>query len=161
MNASKVQIRVNPAISPDQLFDFYVRNDVCEKGFGKDIAAKVLSHSSLIIGAFEGDKLVGIARALFDGLSTIIMEFCLELALQGPNLRYNNGSLVEQDSCGVGKRMIETLVRESYKMGSTFISTEVLQNCEESIYTGCGFRENAGLLIYYIDKRPYVNQARD
>jgi len=55
-----VRVKVNSTITPEQLFSFYERNDVCERGFGKDVAAKVLGHSSLIVGAFEGDRLVGL-----------------------------------------------------------------------------------------------------
>ena len=63
-----VQILVNPPITPEQLFAFYERNHVCEVGYGQEIASRVLTRSSLIVGAFEGDTLVGLARALCDGV---------------------------------------------------------------------------------------------
>jgi hypothetical protein len=91
-NTSNVKVLVNPEITPDQLFSFYVRNNVCEQGFGKKVAAKILSHSSLIVAAFEGDRLVGMATAMFDGLSADIMEFCLELKYQGRGLKEKNGN---------------------------------------------------------------------
>lgn len=98
LDPNKVRVTVNPKITTNQLFSFYERNDVCEKGFGREVAAKVLDHSSLIVGAFEGDRLVGIARAMFDGLSASVFEFCLELEYQGSDLKYRNGSLIEKDS---------------------------------------------------------------
>ena len=65
----------------------------------------------------DGDKLVGIARAMFDGLSAVIMEFCLELEYQGENLEYENGSLIGKDESGLGKRTGEVLVKVRRKKG--------------------------------------------
>lgn len=158
MDDKNICILVNPQITPDQLWGFYVRNDICEIGFGKEIAVKPLKHSSLIIGAFQGDKLVGIARAMFDGLSAVIMEFCLELELQGSGLVYDNGSLIEKDTFGIGKKIGDMLIDELGKMGATFISLYIVGNCEENFYNSIGFVENTGHLVYYIDKRPYVTE---
>ena len=161
VNTNDIKILVNPQISPDQLFSFYEQNSVCEKGFGKEVASKVLDHSSLIIAAFEGDRLVGIARAMFDGLSAAIMEFCLELKHQGDGLKHNNGSLIEQDSSGLGKRIGKVLVDELIKMGASFISVYIVENCEEVFYRSVGFKHNTGHLVYYIEKRPYVIGGRN
>ena len=35
----------HPPITPDQLFVFYEKNDICEKGFGKEVAARL--HASM------------------------------------------------------------------------------------------------------------------
>ena len=156
-----IKISVNPKITPDQLFSFYERNDICEKGFGREVAATVLDHSSLIIGAFEGDKLVGIARAMFDGLSAAIMEFCLDLEYHGDGLQYNNGSVIEKDSSGLGKRIGRVLIDELIKMGATFITAYVVENCEELFYRSVGFEHNTGSLVYHIDRRPYVIGERN
>ena len=53
----EIRIAVNPAVSADRLFSFYEKNDISEKGFGKETAARVLDHSSPIVGAFDGDRL--------------------------------------------------------------------------------------------------------
>ena len=79
----------------DQPFDFYARNNICEVGFGKEVAAKVLGASGLVVAAFEGDRLVGIARATFDGLTAAVMEMSLACELQGKDLVHQNGSLIE------------------------------------------------------------------
>jgi hypothetical protein len=156
-----IRISVNPKITPEQLFSFYERNAICEKGFGEEVASKVLKHSSLIIGAFEEigvfeeNKLVGIARAMFDGLSADITEFCLELKYQGDKLKYKNGSLIEKDSSGVGKKMGKVLVDELIKMGATFIEVSIVENCEEDFYKSIGF-QNTGCRVYCIEKRPYI-----
>ncbi len=151
-----MKVLINPAISLDQLWDFYVRNNICEAGHGKETAGKALKHSSVIVGAFDGEQLVGIARAMFDGLSADIPEFCLENRLQGEGLVYENGSLLEQDLQGVGKAMGEALLAELMRMGATFISCYLVGNCEERFYESLGFRENTGHKAYVIDKRPYT-----
>ena len=152
----EIQVAVSPSISPDQLFSFYERNDVCEKGYGKEVAARVLHNSSLIVAAFDDDRLIGIARAMFDGLHAQIVEFCLELEYQGEDLVYNNGSLIESDRVGLGKKIGNVLINELRTMGAYFISTVALEGVEEQFYQSLGFRLNSGSLDYVIDKRPYV-----
>lgn len=151
-----LQILVSPTITPDQLFTFYVENDICEKGFGPDVAARVLDHSDLIVAAFEDDKLVGLVRAMFDGLSAQIVEFDLALKLQGNGLQFSNGSLIERDLTGTGKRLGETAVEQLLVMGATFISATLVGGVEESFYHSLGFNLNEGSVEYIIDRRPYV-----
>ena len=160
MTIDKVRIEVNPKITPDQLFSFYERNNICETGFGKETASKVLDHSSLIVAAFEAEELVGIARAMFDGLAAAIMEFCVALRYQGDKLRFGNGSLIEKDPFGLGGELGRVLVDELIKMGATFISYYIVENCEEGFYESLGFEHNTGHLVYIIDQRPYVTKAR-
>ena len=155
-----VEILVNPVITNDQLFSFYQRNHICEEGYGKKIACKPLQYSSLIVGAFEGSKLVGIARAMFDGLSAVIMEFCVELEYQGKDIEYENGSLIGNDEYKLGKKIGEVLIAELQKMGADFISCSIVEKYEEKFYDSLGFTPNIGHLTYYIDKRPYKDDER-
>ena len=155
-----IRIAVNPDITEEQLFSFYQRNYICEEGYGKKLACKPLYNSSLIVGAFEGDKLVVIARAMFDGLSAVIMEFCVELEYQGENLEYENGSLIGKDESGLGKRIGEVLLDELLNMGADFISLYIVEDYEESFYQSLGFEHNTDHLVYYIDKRPYLGDER-
>jgi len=147
---------VNPTITPKQLFSFYERNDICEKNLGLKSLSGVLHHSSLTVGAFCEDELIGIARAIFDGCSAALMEFSLDLRYEGENLKFDNGSLIERDSLGIGKRMGDISVEELLSMGVTFISCYILGGYEEEFYQSLGFKHNKGMLPYYIDKRPYV-----
>jgi hypothetical protein len=156
LTENDVTIRVNPALTADELFAFYERNDICEVGFGKETAAKVLQYPHLIVAAFAGSELVGLARATFDGLAAHVMEFSLDLRCQGGEPRHANGSLVEADDSGVGRRLGGRLLSELEAMGASFITGYVVAGCEERFYRSLGFRENEGHLVYYIDKRPYV-----
>ena len=49
-----VRIEINPDVSAHELWDFYVRNDICEVGYGKDMATRVLDHPQVIVAAFRG-----------------------------------------------------------------------------------------------------------
>lgn len=153
---SGVTIQINPGLTADELFAFYERNNICEVGFGKETAAKVLQYPHLIVAAFAGQELVGLARATFDGLSAHIMEFSLDLRYQEGSPKFANGSLIEADNSGVGRRLGERLLNELEAMGASFITGYIVANCEEPFYESLGFRENEGHLAYYIDKRPYV-----
>jgi hypothetical protein len=155
-----IRITVNPEISDDQLFEFYQRNHICEEGYGKERASVVLHHSSLIIGAFEGDKLVGITRAMCDGLSVVVMEFCVELKYQGKHLEYENGSLIGKDDFGIGRRMGETLISELRKMGADFMSCNIVKNYEEAFYQSVGFECNPDSAVFIMDNRPYKGDER-
>ncbi len=151
-----VTIHVNPKLTADELFAFYERNDICEVGFGKDTAAKILEYPHLIVAARADDELIGLARATFDGLSAHIMEFSLDLRYQGGSPKYANGSLLEADERCVGKSLGECLLRELEAMGATFITGYIVADCEEAFYASLGFKENEGHVVYHLDKRPYV-----
>ncbi len=156
MDVDKIAIEYMPNISADQLWDFYVRNDICEAGHGKENAVKPLRFNPYVVGAFYEEKLVGIIRAMFDGLSADIMEFCLECELQGENLKYDNGSIIECDKYGIAKQMGDLLIDELRKLGNTFVSAYVVEGMEEDLYKSIGMTHNAGHLQFIKDERPYV-----
>ena len=156
MNYEEVVVKYMPQITENQLWDFYVRNDICEVGYGKETAVIPLKYNPYIVGAFYEDKLVGIIRATFDGLSADIKEFCLECELQGIDLKYNNGSLIEKDTYGIAKKMGLLLIDELRKLGNTFIVGYIVEGLEEKVYDSIGLEQNKGHLVYYRDERPYV-----
>lgn len=156
MNHEEVVIQYMPEVTEDQLWDFYVRNDICEVGYGKETAVIPLRYHPYIVGAFYGDRLVGFLRATFDGLSAEIKEFCLECELQGDSLKYSNGSLIERDPYGIAKRMGLLLLEELRKLGNTFLTGYIVEGVEEEVYRSIGLTHNTGHLVYYKDERPYI-----
>lgn len=156
MDKEKIGIRINPIITPDELYEFYKSNDICEEGYGKEVASRVLKHSSLIVGAFLNNKLVGITRAMFDGLAAEIVEFCIAIKLQGKGLRYDNGSIIEKDNSTIGKQLGKVIIEELYKMGAFYISATVFEEVEKDFFLSIGFKKNEAHSNYVIDKRPYV-----
>lgn len=159
MDAGKVKVIADPSITDDQLWNFYQRNDICEVGFGKRVAVKPLGYPCVLVGAFYDEMLVGIARALFDGVSATIAEFCLECELQGTDLKYCNGSLIEKDSYGIGEKMGQLLMDRLRNMGNTFTSVYLVENCEEPFYSSLGLLENKGHKVYCKDERCYVSKV--
>jgi hypothetical protein len=153
---TEVTLRVNSGVTAAALFDFYERNNICEVGFGKETATRVLHHPHLIVAAFAGEELIGLARATFDGLSAHIMEFSLDLRYRGGDARSSNGSLMDADGIGIGRRLGERLLSELEAMEATFISSYIVADCEEPFYEALGFRDNEGHRVYFIDKRPYA-----
>jgi len=142
MDIDKIKIVYQPKIDENQLWEFYVRNNICEVGHGKERAVLPLKHNPYIVAAYYEDKLVGIIRAMFDGLSASIMEFCLELSLQGENLEYNNGSIIERDEYGIAKKMGILLTDELRKLGNTFVSAYIVEGAEEEVYKSIGLTPN-------------------
>jgi hypothetical protein len=153
--SSKPTIELNPHLTSDQLFDFYSRNEICEVGFGKDGASRILDYPQVMVAALLGAELVGLARATFDGLSAHIMEFSLDLRWQGEN-RHGNGSLVESDPHGLAASMGNQLLAELERLGCSFVSGYIVAGTENGFYEALGFRENEDHLAICIDKRPYV-----
>jgi hypothetical protein len=149
-----VDVSVSPSISSEQLWNFYVRNDICEVGFGKEKATRVLQYPQETIAAFNGAELVGIVRASFDGLSANLWEFSLDLRLQGETA-HKNGSLMEGDQQKVGWQMAALLKEHLQSLGCTFV-TAYGADFEEPFFDAVGFQENVGHKVFYIEGRPYA-----
>ena len=130
MDLPEARIVVGPQLSAGELFRFYERNNICEAGFGKEVAARILDHPHVMVAAFAGEELVGLARATFDGLSAAIMELSLDVRWQGrgPDA---NGSLIESDPFDVGADLGRALLAELERLGSTFVSGYILELADE------------------------------
>jgi len=151
----ETRIVVGPELSADQLFDFYQRNDICEVGYGKETATRILHHPHVMVGAFAGQHLVALARATFDGLGADIVELSVDLRWQG-STRHETGALVESDPYGLGAAVAGRLLEELERLGVSFISACVVEGVEEEFYKSIGLVENVGHRVYCRDRRPYV-----
>jgi len=152
------EIRIDPPITPEQLYAFYQRNQICEAGYPQDRAAVVLRYPGLIVAAFDADVLVGIVRVLTDGLTAAIMEFSVDLQLQG-STDHGNGSLVENDQAGLAARLGQTMLAELAARQIDFVTYDVVEGGEEAFFQTLGFERNAGMVNYIIDRRPYVSRS--
>jgi hypothetical protein len=154
-----VEVKLNPRIARGALHAFYARNNICEAAYGPKMAATVLRHPCVSVGAFRNGELIGFARALFDGLSATIVEFCLDLRFQGSN-GARNGCFVDSDPHGIARRMAKGLLRELRRRGCRFFSITVWSAGEQAFYRTLGFKENKGAKEFVIDERPYVKKRR-
>lgn len=108
----------------------------------------------MVVGAFAGDELVGLARSTFDGLSASVMELSVDVRWQGAG---TNGSLLQSDAAGLAHRLGRTLLAELDARGATFVSVYVVDGLEEPAYERLGFRPNEGHSVFVIDARSYTN----
>lgn len=154
---ANVIIKINPDITSDELYTFYLENEICEMHYGKEIAGRVLEHTSLIVAAYYNNRLIGLTRSMFDGLTGEIVEFSLGIELQGEKLEYDNGSIVEKDKYGIGKDLGQVTINELKKMGAFYISAIVFEEAEKDFFDSIGLRRNEGHINYIIDERPYVD----
>ena len=154
LDPGKVVIHYMPKISAGQLWDFYLRNDICESGYGKEVAVKPLQNKSdYVVAAFHEDMLVGFIRACSCGE---IKEACLELTLQGDNFVHFNGSLIEHDKHGIFKKMGLMLIDELAKAGVDMVSMGIVEDLEEQSFESIGMVHNKGHKVYIKDMRMYV-----
>ena len=73
--------------------------------------------------------------------------------LQGPETRFANGSLIEADPHGVAHAMGLRLLTELRAMGAVFVSTDVVEACEETFYASIGLSRNEGHVPVDVDWR--------
>jgi len=156
-NPADVIILTNPDISADQMWHFFIRNNTYEVAYGnKEAIIRPLKNTPLYIGAFYDQKLVGILRVLHDGLTAFIVEFGLELELQGVD-ENECGFLIKGDQYGIGKRMDEIMLKELTHLGIDFISFNVVEGVEEDFFGSLGLLENPGHKQYIWDNMPLIN----
>jgi hypothetical protein len=60
--SDSTRLLLNPTIPPPQLHAFYVKNNICEAGYGQERAAVPLQHAAVIVAAYEGDEPIAPAR---------------------------------------------------------------------------------------------------
>ncbi|MCI4351115.1 MAG: hypothetical protein L3K15_06355 [Thermoplasmata archaeon] len=151
-----VTILVNPPVTSEELYEFYRENAICEEGYPRDLAAVVLRESTVIVAAYRGRKLVAFGRAMFDGREAQVVEFCVARDVQGGELRFQNGSLIERDDLGIGHATARVLLEELWRRGAQFVATYIVEGSEEPFYAALGFQDNPGHRVFIIDRRPYV-----
>jgi len=61
-----ISYKVNSKIEPHQLADLFIASGIRRPADDLNRMKKMLEHANLIISAWDGDKLVGVARALTD-----------------------------------------------------------------------------------------------
>jgi len=156
MNPNDVKILVNPNITNEQLWRFYIRNGLYEaQCYDKEMASLPMKNSQLIIGAFYENELVGLLTVLHDGLDAKIMLFYMSLELQEKN-RYDCGGVIESDPHGIAKQMGLMMVDELSRCGIYFISYTAIAGKENALMESFGMVENKRHVEYVIDSRPGV-----
>lgn len=148
-----IVVRQEFDLNPKELWDFYVGNNCCETRYSMERATSVLGNCTAVVVARDRGKLVGIARAVSDGLLAQIMELSVALSHQGPGARNRTGALVEDDKYRVGKRLAETLVDVLHSQGVDWIGM-VAYATELQMYRDAGFHVKEEDRAVFVDTRP-------
>ncbi|MHB8897729.1 MAG: GNAT family N-acetyltransferase [Thermoguttaceae bacterium] len=118
---------VNRPITVEQAIDLYNRSTLGERRpvDRPDIFAKMLAHADVTVTAWEGDRLVGIARTLTDfAYVAYLADLAVDLACQRR---------------GIGRRLIE-LTRE--QLDETAFITLLAAPKANEYYEKLGFEHN-------------------
>jgi len=144
-------------LAEGELYAFYQRNNICEAQYGKALAEAPLKHEGVWAAANNAGEPIAFARALYDGVSAVIVEMCLDLRYQTQN-NFENGCFVESDLYGIAGRTAKALLNELRRRGCHFFSYAAYEGSAEcGFYKALGFYENEGHKEYVIDARPYVH----
>jgi predicted N-acetyltransferase YhbS len=88
-----INYRVNAPVTAQQVADVFVRSGINRPTGDLDRIQKMLDHANLTITAWDGEKLVGIARSLTD------FCYCCYLSDLAVDREYQR--------CGIGRELIE------------------------------------------------------
>jgi ribosomal protein S18 acetylase RimI-like enzyme len=105
-----IEYRANAAISVDAAIDLYRRSTLGERRpiDRPDIFAGMLEHANLLISAWHGDRLVGIARSLTD---FTYVAYLADLAVDAEYQRLGIGKqLIEETRSRLGKECMIVLL---------------------------------------------------
>ena len=152
MNAQRIAVCEEPELDPKELWEFYVSNDCCETRYGPERATSVLKRSAVVVTARDGGALVGVARAITDGLDADIMELTVARSHQGEKATLG-APLVEDDALDVGRRLAAVLVEALLAQGVCFIQGYA-HKTELDFYKSAGFGVNTDHYPVCIDRRP-------
>jgi GNAT superfamily N-acetyltransferase len=96
----KIEIRVGmDGLTPPRIATLYRRAPLLRPTGDRDAVRRMYEASQLVISAWQGDRLVGVARVLTDGeLFALLADLAVEPDVQG---------------YGIGKRLIEEVMERT------------------------------------------------
>jgi len=97
VNNSSISYRESPGITPAALGELFRSSGIKRPVDDETRLAMMLKHANLIFGAFDGDRLVGVARALTD------FSYCCYLS--------DLAVAREYQKLGIGRTLIEHVKR--------------------------------------------------
>jgi hypothetical protein len=154
-----IVIREERGLKREELWLFYLENNCCETRYPMARATSVLPRCAAVVTARDHGKLVGIARAISDGLSAQVMELSVALSHQGPRARHGTAAVVEDDPYGVGRRLARVLVDVLRAQGVDWIEG-VAWKGELATYEAAGFTRKDDHRAVFVDRRPPLTRGR-
>lgn len=109
---------------PEEILNLYDSVGWCSYTNRPDMLEHAFEHSLKILGAHDGEKLVGIIRAVGDGYSVLFIQDILVLP--------------EYQRKGIGTKLLETMLSLYPDVYQTQLVTDRTEKTV-SFYTSCGF----------------------
>lgn len=123
----EITYKVNYPINVDQAIDLYKRSTLGERRpiDKPDVFAKMLMNADIIVTAWDGDSLVGIARTLTDyGYAAYLADLAVDLDYQKK---------------GIGKKLVEITEKN---IDDTAYLTLLAAPAANEYYSRIGFTHN-------------------
>ncbi len=129
--AGSIEVRVTPSASEEDVIQLYREAGWWDAKTADDnrIVKNIISDSALFAGAFDGEKLVGMGRALSDGVSDAYIQDVIVLE------RYRRK--------GLGRDIVQTLVQGLKQKGIDWIGL-VAEPGTAYFYKSLGFEPMEG-----------------
>lgn len=106
-----------------------LRNSVGWDSKEENLVSEAIKNSAIVKKIIVNDKIVGMARAIGDGLYYLIVDVIVDKEHQGN---------------GIGKMLIEEIVKDVYnktKVGQKASINLISMQGKEAFYEKCGFRK--------------------
>lgn len=118
----------------------------------------MLEESCCVVTAREGDRLVGFARGVTDGVNGQLAECKLDQAFQGPGAVTRTAGRIEHDTSGIAREMASRVIDAMRAQGVEMIhvlayGTEV-DFCEE-----LGFKRVGGMVALQMEAASRVPET--
>ena len=123
----EITIKQYKNYNANEVLKLYENVGWCSYTSRPDMLEHAFEHSLKIYSAHDGEKLVGIIRAVGDGYSILFIQDILVLR--------------EYQRKGIGKRLLETMLKAYPNVYQTELATD---NTEKT----CSFYKSCGLLPY-------------
>ena len=148
-DVADIQYEVVREVDPNELREFY-RCQQHDTAATEEALSRMLDRALCFVTARDGDRLIGVARGVSDGLYGYLAECKLDPAYQGPAAVTRIDGRIEHDDRAIAREMASRVLESlrSYGVERIFAlayGTEV-DFCEE-----LGFRKSSGLVPMQLD----------
>lgn len=131
-------------LKPQELSEFYdrVQHGMAAK---PEKIRQMMANSAVFVTARAGDRLVGIARGICDGLRGYLSECKLDPEYQGPAAVTKKDGRIEHDTFGIASEMARRVVAGLRELGAERLDV-VAWNTEVDFLEELGFKRQGGLV---------------
>jgi len=112
--------------------------------------AGMLERSACVVTARDEGQLVGIARAITDGVRGYLTECKLDPAYQGPGAVTRRDGRIEHDALGIGRQMAERVLECLREAGVETVHVTA-HGTEEDFCFDLGFRKCRGTVAMQLE----------